>query len=1293
MRIRRPLAAAALFRDVTRCLYVVLAVAALGIIPVAGRAQSTEIVRGKITGVDGKPIENVNVTITGLATQASLTVPTNEKGIFTALFPNPEGDYLLNIRKIGYAPYNTRVTRTGLSTVLIADVTLKEMPFQLDTINVAARAAAAGDGSSIGGVTSSLLQGALFSLDPTDLVGLAAQIPGILSLGDSAYSVLGAGSNANSSSIDGAKFGGQSLPQDAIASSNVIQSSADPAIGGFGGGQTATTLKGGTDVFAMTMRGNFADHHLAWTDPAWPRPIPRVGTWSGGAGGPIVAKKLHYQASWNVSDRSSDIYSLLDPPQSIISQYGFTMDTINAVSGALSNLGVPLGTGTYSGNAAGHNYNTSLVLDWTPKGTTAIRLTHSGYWGNNSSPGQAPSSYPSQGSSFNNSFQFLSAKLSGYVHGFLDDLNMTLNYNHFASQPFLSAPSASVRVGTVFDDGHTGLGNINFGGGSGVNTNTGYDWTTRNEFSWIPGSGKHRVKVGQEFDYSWNSDYSSGNQYGSYSYQTLADLQANKPASYSLTLSSFERSSHGAEASFWLGDEWSASKALQFQGGLRYDGAYPGTLPSYNPAVYSAFGLSTDKVPHTWFVTPRLGFSWASAKRRRMGSSTGQNGPIQLGNLPANLPPEFLMLLLGTPRGSVAPGWAINGSIGGYGSPLDNGNIAGLIDETGLPNTRRVLTCVGDATPIPDWSSNAAAPTSCLDGSGPATFSADAPTVQVFDPNFKVPLNWRANLGIDGIRLPMQWTLGVTTFLNYGVHGQSALDRNLNRNVEFTLPDEGNRPVYVTPDNIVPSTGVVAPNAYRLNTDYGSVRDVISDLSNYTEQIQATIRPPKRLIGGKLDLSFTYVYNHSRREQRGLGGGGDFGGGGIFIKGGGIEAVRIGGFGGFGGGGGSYAVDGDPFTKSWVPGTQPTHQITTNASFRLWWFNMNLRLNIYSGQPFTPSVVGDVNGDGLNDDIAFVPNPATTHDTALATQMNQLLATTPAGARNCLLKQMGRVAGINSCTTQWQARLDLRLDWQPPRSFGFGDRLRLTMQMQNTSGALVRLFGLENTPLGRGALSQQANSQLLYVTGFDPATRSYQYQVNQLFGQPANFGTSRRNYPPFQLQLGVEYKLGGPPTAPMALSMGLLPGSKQPPYTIDQIREKLRRLSRDPVQQILVRKDTMALTKEQVTRLEAISAEFRARSDSALEPVLDYVIKKGRRIDDQQLSKRLQRAQPVIHRMLIDADSSARALLTPAQLKMLPPTPTLPGVMMPRPGAGKGDLQGGKSPDEGARIVKLIGPE
>ena len=64
--------------------------------------------------------------------------------------------------------------------MLVADVRLQEIAFELDTITVAAHRARERHHVDRRRVEQSLLQGALFSLDPTDLIALAAQIPGIL---------------------------------------------------------------------------------------------------------------------------------------------------------------------------------------------------------------------------------------------------------------------------------------------------------------------------------------------------------------------------------------------------------------------------------------------------------------------------------------------------------------------------------------------------------------------------------------------------------------------------------------------------------------------------------------------------------------------------------------------------------------------------------------------------------------------------------------------------------------------------------------------------------------------------------------------------------------------------------------------------------------------------------------------------------------------------------------------------------------------------------------------------------
>jgi Carboxypeptidase regulatory-like domain len=1255
--------------------------------PSAAGAQSTEILRGNVVDADGQPVPDASVLATGLVTQSVIPGKTNDKGQYTILFLNGEGDYLLTVRKIGYSPITTRVTRTGLSSVLITDVTLKPTAIVLDSITLMAqRLRAAGDEPSIGGVEQNALANAPFLLDPTDLLQLALTVPGVTPVGDSAFSVLGVTPDQNNTTVEGMQSGASNLPQDAISSMRMVTSSADPGRGGFAGGQTSIMLAGGSDLFAATLRGTFVNKTLSWADPNYPSPPPTVGDLSGSVSGAFKKRKSHYRVSFDVNDRMLDSYSLLSPPSNLLSQYGIVQDTVDALSETLTGLGVPRTASGIPLTSSSPRLSLTTTLDFTPAANTSLRISHIGNWGGYHGAGLQLQSYPTTASKFNTDFQQVLVKGSGYIHGMLDELNESFFFTKFDNSPYLNLPSASVRVGTEFADGQTGLTSLRFGGGSGVNNNSSYSNDIRNETSWLSPDSRHKVTLGEEFQYQWSKSFSAGNQYGSYSYLSLADLAANAPASYTRTLDAVARTSKGSTSSFWLRDEWTASQALQFEGGLRLDLAQPGTFPQYNPAVDSIFGLHTDRVPNDVGFVPRLGLTWTSAARRGRGTAGGSSGPLS-GLSPdqlARLPPEIAMALMNNQRMNTTalPGISVNGSIGGFKGVTSPNTIGALVDQTGLPNTRRVLSCAGDATPIPDWSA-LTSPDECLDGTAPAVFSTATPSVQVYDPSYRSPLSWRANLGIDGIRVPGNWAMGLTGIFSYTTHTASGLDLNLNRTPGFHLANEAGRPVYVTPDAIVANTGTIAPAANRIDPDYGAVTNTISDLHGYTEQLTATLVPPHPLFGGKLNINLSYTLSHSRQESRGFGGG--FGGGfrEIIIGGGDIAASNF----AFGGGGSGTA--GDPFVKEWVPGSQPTHSFILTTSARLWWFNLQVRANVASGTPFTPLVSGDINGDGIaGNDRAFIPDPATTSDSTLAAQMQQLLNTGTATARNCIRSQLGLIAGANTCHTPWQARLDLALDFRPPQNWGYGDRLRITTTMVNASGALVRLFGLENTPLGQYQSSTTPNSTLLYVTGFDPATEQFKYQVNQLFGEPANFGSARHKFPPFQMQIGLQYRFGGPPTSPLARGMGLIPPGHEPPLTVAQIRQRFNSVARNPVTAIMRYKDSLNLTAGQTATLDSIDTRFRQGADSTLGPLIDWVARHGKHIDDNGLSKRLNKARPVLNKLTADLTKEAVAVLTPDQRKKLPLSvlgvPPMPGMRpegvgapptgKPLPAPGGGDV-------------------
>ena len=109
---------------------------------------------------------------------------------------------------------------------------------------------------------------------------------------------------------------------------------------------------------------------------------------------------------------------------------------------------------------------------------------------------------------------------------------------------------------------------------------------------------------------------------GRYTYLTIADLQANKPASYDRILNTRARRTKGENTSAWVGDEWMLSKSWQVQTGLRFDFSNPQTKPEYNHAADSvslgllvSFGGMILTMVGTIAVAMRLDHAWKLVRR------------------------------------------------------------------------------------------------------------------------------------------------------------------------------------------------------------------------------------------------------------------------------------------------------------------------------------------------------------------------------------------------------------------------------------------------------------------------------------------------------------------------------------------------------------------------------------------------------------------------------------------------------------------------------------------------------
>ena len=64
-------------------------------------AQQTDVIRGRVTGPDNRPLEGVQVTATSVSGAVNRTARTNNDGRFTITFPGGDGDYIVTMNRIG----------------------------------------------------------------------------------------------------------------------------------------------------------------------------------------------------------------------------------------------------------------------------------------------------------------------------------------------------------------------------------------------------------------------------------------------------------------------------------------------------------------------------------------------------------------------------------------------------------------------------------------------------------------------------------------------------------------------------------------------------------------------------------------------------------------------------------------------------------------------------------------------------------------------------------------------------------------------------------------------------------------------------------------------------------------------------------------------------------------------------------------------------------------------------------------------------------------------------------------
>ena len=1023
-------------------------------------AQVTpEIIRGRITDDSARAVAGAAVIITRGPDRLTQQTSTDSAGRYTMRFAEGTGDYLVYVTATGLRPVRRRVTRASTEHEFVADFVLTRDLALLAAVNVTAdkpvRATNNVSPTQLEpGSSEKWMDGVNGQISPSsqgDLNAIAGTMSNI-TMGAFGPSVLGSGAESNLTTLNGMGLAAGSIPRAANTQTRVTGATFDPTRGGFAGANIDVRLGPGDRFFQRRTAFLTLDPQaLQFTDPIGRSLGARSGGVRGsvGANGEMIRQAATYNVAVDIGRSTSDPATLLDADADALLRAGVAPDSVARLVAVAGPLGLAAGPRSVPGNRQHDAVSFLSRLDDT-RDTLATRAltTYAGYT-HDGALGFGPLSAPS--ASGERKEQTYGAQLT--LGNYVGEGRRTLTESRFAASavktsvsPYLQLPGASVLVTSNTIDASKDVTGVTLGGAPYLATDD-MRWTLEgaNETTWMAGGRRHKFKTQLWARADGLSSSGIPNQLGNYTYNSIADLQAGNPSSFTRTLAQPQRAGDVWNAAAALAHNWSPTRFFSMLYGARIEADGFMSAPPTNPALEQALGVQTGLAPMRFHVSPRVGFSYTYNRDKENGSGINQT-PVG----------RFYRSTTGV----------IRGGIGNFRDLLRPGILADASASTGLSGGTTILSCVGSAVPLPDWSRFAAdpssIPTQCVGSTG--ALAERAPAVTLIDRGYDVPHSWRASL---------DWNSSIhSLLLRAGVLGSWDLsqpgtwDANFGGTQQFALAGEANRPVYVSTGAIDAASGAVSAAESRRSTSYGRVATRVSDLRGYGGQLNLGIAPDVFRFRGpySMFMSLNYTLQGTRRQFRGFDG----------------------------------ASAGDPRLVEWAAGpSDARHAIVfTSGIFTPKTGAITLFTRAQSGLPFTPVVAGDINGDGRAGDRAFVPDPASVADANVAAAVRALQTSGSSTAKSCIAANLGQLAARNSCRGPWTQSLNIQ--WRPPVPSQWGGRVYPNVYMENVLAGVDQLVHGSDNMRGWGSPAAIDNT-LLVPRGFDPATKAFRYDVNSRF--------------------------------------------------------------------------------------------------------------------------------------------------------------------------------------------------
>ncbi|MGV3707445.1 MAG: carboxypeptidase-like regulatory domain-containing protein [Gemmatimonas sp.] len=1166
--------------------------------------QSADIIRGRVVGPDSQPVPNVLVTALSYVGGIQKQNRTDKNGRYTIVYPNGEGAYWLQFNLLGFVSRRIEIRRRSDEDVLVADATLSKVQ-ELNAVQVSGAVRltlSRNDNAQEVSRANQTITTGFVTVAPDargDLVAQAAGLPGVQLIpgvdgAPDRFSIFGLSGDQNNATLNGLQQGLTKLPREASTTLQ-LRTGYDVSTGGASGATIAVITNSGTNQKFRPLSVVLSAPQTQLPGALGNRSRYGALSASGRATGPLSWDRSFYNVAFQYDHRQQDLLSLASGANDALQAAGVAADSVPSLLNAFAAAGIPSQSPRSSGRTASNGGAFLGTFDWAPKSAAsghALTLTANGGFqsrGPNALSLLSTASSLSAGSSWNGGLQLRHTNFFG--GGTLTESVVSIAMNGTDWRPEFRAPGASVLLTSALDDSTISTRSLLSGGSSTESATRGITAGARNTLSWITSNNRHRVKLTSELNFLSSNQSQQQNSRGTFTYQNTADLLSNSPSAFTRTTGAIDLTAQAMTASLALGDSWRPTTNVQLQYGVRADATRFLSEPDQNDALARALGIRNNRMPNNVRLSPRIGFS-----KTFIDSYTFTRG---------------------TDYEYASDNSTLSGGIGLFQNVRGPDLISESMLQNGLPSAMQTITCLGGATPVPDWqlfaASDAAIPTGCRNGA-PAAFSSTIPAVTVFAPGYVEPRSLRASLRYYTERWAQhRTTLAFSYSYNFNQTGIS--DINLRPDAPFTLAGEGNRAVYVPSSSIDPRSGFASAIDSRRATAFGPVRELRSNLSSQAATF--SFSDLRLNFGEPFSVDFGYAYTYNREQFTGY-----------------ASASR------------------DAFTTGSSRGSVPSHDLNATLRYRFGEVGVLAFFGrLRSGSRFTPMTNGDINGDGNRfNDRAFVFAPTGGADDVIGTDVEHLMAHGSRSARACLRAQVGRIADRNSCATPWNFGSSLLTFAVNPTRVGLPSRVARQFTVANPVGAVDLLLHGSQKARGWGQ-TPVVDQTLYYVRAFDANRNQFRYEVNQRFGDTQ--GRSILSQTPAVLTAHVRLDLA-PGAQWQQFNQTLLRGRQR---TGVKMTESALRASGTPggavfplsLWYLLQVSDKLSLTRVQADSLTRVIYRFNQLIDSAWTPVAKRMATLPADYDERAAHREFVAARDVVFQYWISVMPSVRSLLTRGQ--------------------------------------------